>query len=746
MPAALRRVAEGGTDSTTTGSRLSDFVGRDAQLSEAFFTRGPLCSFSYLYGWGSPPVSIPGSRSQSWLFMPLISLGLVTLEERAGLAAWSTGNRARVGGDQASFWRREASDVIQAYGDWFTEVYGDQRRHGAVWAVLSHPARWSSNRDHLSGPDQDAVTPSKVVGMLASLLARFAEWAPSGAGEAAAHRSYSTPAHRRGQGSLQRTKDSIVAGAHALLGPTDEDDESLRRRIADTIKRHPLPPQWKALTSPSGEVYYWNRQTSTTTWTHPVADVTEELFAAVRDCQSAGMAARLRQERLNYWARCWHEVACQELSRWRSVTSGDGATYFYRMPQDGSPTEADSTTWEDPRQVQDIRLRFQVDVLAHLLSLPAPDIAGGPNNESAAGLGATASLQSQEAQRRQAPPRAPVTASQHGSSLPQASRAPERRSLLRGVTSTAGAGGFAHGAQRGSQTATRRARDGRLFSVDPLPADHSCGFHGLGITREEAARLLLTGRGDHQVTEWVTADLKQLLATLLEAGERERLPPAIGEDNKLWASIVTYFAAQNEVDEGRRKTLQLLRDVACDDTVQDEATRSNVVAKTLEAAGGDVLEALQILLSTLKAEAGKMPSGSAKLRIMHRLMQCKTEAKSLAALVEANLEADKELLRHCRVHFGDYVEWMGRDSSFWLSFLRNVSGESTGGLLDALAKVQRLTVRVWSEVRMQNGASGQAGAALPDLELVHEARHGGKEVDLFFQQNRNHYDRLIPCK
>jgi len=455
---------------------------------------------------------------------------------------------------------------------------------------------------------------------------------------------------------------------------------------------------------------------------------------AVRDCQSVGMT-RLRQDRLNHWARSWHEAACHELSRWRSVAAGDGAAYFYRLPEDGSATEVESTTWEDPRQVQDTRLRFQVDVLAYLLSLPAPDIAGGPSADSA---GAVANIQSgQEARTRQGPLRTPTASSQHSSSLSLASRMTERR-VPRATSSTSG-----YSCQRGAQMATRRTRDGRLFSVEPLPTDNSCGFHGLGISREEAARLLLKSRGDQQVMEWVTADLKQLMASLLETGDRERLPQAIGGDAKLWASIVRFFEAQNNVDEGRRKTLVLLRDVASDSAVQEEAARSGRVASALAVSGGqDVLEALQRLLSALKAEVGSMSSGPAKLQLMHRLMECKTEAKSLAALVSANEEADKELLRLCQVHFGDYVEWMGNDSSFWLSFLRNVSGESTGGLLDALAKVLRLTVRVWSEVRMQNGTS----SAPPDLELVHEACHGGKEVDLFFQQNRNHYDRLVPCK
>ena len=58
-----------------------------------WFSHGPLSNMGPLYGWGSPPVTPPGSGSQSWLFCPLISLGLVAAERIRGAAIFSKGNR-----------------------------------------------------------------------------------------------------------------------------------------------------------------------------------------------------------------------------------------------------------------------------------------------------------------------------------------------------------------------------------------------------------------------------------------------------------------------------------------------------------------------------------------------------------------------------------------------------------------------------------------------------------------------------
>merc|ERR1712151_694648 len=157
------------------------------------------------------------------------------------------------------------------------------------------------------------------------------------------------------------------------------------------------------------------------------------------------------------------------------------------------------------------------------------------------------------------------------------------------------------------------------------------------------------------------------------------------------------------------------------DLLGDNGGGPEAATAAIEAAGGDTLEALQCLLQELKAEANRAPSGSTKLRLMNQIMNCNSEVKALNDAVKANDSADAELRRLCCGRFDAYVEWIGSDMSFWLSFVRSLGDERTGGLLDAIAKVKNLPVRVWSEAINEGDP--------PPLELVHTAPYGGHEVD-----------------
>eukprot|EP00971_Amphidinium_carterae_P259204 5143700-Amphidinium_carterae.1 len=69
----------------------------------------------------------------------------------------------------------------------------------------------------------------------------------------------------------------------------------------------------------------------------------------------------------------------------------------------------------------------------------------------------------------------------------------------------------------------KRSTDGRVFTVEKMPADHSCGFHGLGVTREEASRLLRKNRLDHEVVDFVASDLAAAVQGLANSGGSEWL-------------------------------------------------------------------------------------------------------------------------------------------------------------------------------------------------------------------------------
>ena len=80
-----------------------------------WFLHGPLSCFDSLYGWGSSRPSPPGSGTQSWLFCPLISLGLAVAESNRGIPPYSTGSCEQVPPEQSLFCSTNAPHIIQAY-------------------------------------------------------------------------------------------------------------------------------------------------------------------------------------------------------------------------------------------------------------------------------------------------------------------------------------------------------------------------------------------------------------------------------------------------------------------------------------------------------------------------------------------------------------------------------------------------------------------------------------------------------
>lgn len=286
----------------------------------------------------------------------------------------------------------------------------------------------------------------------------------------------------------------------------------------------------------------------------------------------------------------------------------------------------------------------------------------------------------------------------------------------------------------------KRVEGGRFFQVEHLPADHSCGFHGLGISRGDAARALQRHRGDPEVEEFVAADL----AAYLQSGERSVFPPEIRDDSSLWGALGAYYSAQETLDARQREARELLaEDPATTDTPQDLRKSLLKVAKVRGEKGSkDVVDALRRLFTELKRQAAEMPSGALKLSFITRLGRCQAQSKLLRAALADSAAAEQTLRQRCRAQFEHYVAWVGSDSLFWLSFIRGVGGEGAGGLLDALAKVMGLTVRIWAECSHSRDNHDEE----PDLSLVHKASFGPREVDLWYQGDRGHFDRLVPLE
>ena len=80
-----------------------------------WFSRGPFSHMGRLYGWGDSPITPPGGGPQSWLFCPLISLALESIEIARGVSRWSIGSRHPVPNPQREFWNPTALEIIQMF-------------------------------------------------------------------------------------------------------------------------------------------------------------------------------------------------------------------------------------------------------------------------------------------------------------------------------------------------------------------------------------------------------------------------------------------------------------------------------------------------------------------------------------------------------------------------------------------------------------------------------------------------------
>ena len=88
-------------------------VGKDVPVIDN--SGEPLCV-------GDSPILPPGASSQSWLFCPLISLGLVHAERARSVALYSTGSRTLLLALQHDFWMSCASDIVHMDGDYFQSL------------------------------------------------------------------------------------------------------------------------------------------------------------------------------------------------------------------------------------------------------------------------------------------------------------------------------------------------------------------------------------------------------------------------------------------------------------------------------------------------------------------------------------------------------------------------------------------------------------------------------------------------
>ena len=133
-------------------------------VCQAGFPEAP----SHLWGVftdGDSPISPPGGGPQSWLFCPLISLALESIEIARGVSRWSTGSRHPVPDPQREFWCSTALEIIQMFSAHVQSLTHDSE----VAQGLQH--NWDGG-EHLSARLQELCSPPHIISALCAWLVR----------------------------------------------------------------------------------------------------------------------------------------------------------------------------------------------------------------------------------------------------------------------------------------------------------------------------------------------------------------------------------------------------------------------------------------------------------------------------------------------------------------------------------------------------------------------------------------------
>ena len=115
-----------------------------------------------LHGWGDSPITPVGGGLQSWLFCPLISLALESIEIARGVSRWSTGSRHPV--PQREFWCSTALEIIHMFS-----VHVQTLTHDSEVAQgLQH--NWDGG--HLSARFQELCSLPHIVSALCAWIVK----------------------------------------------------------------------------------------------------------------------------------------------------------------------------------------------------------------------------------------------------------------------------------------------------------------------------------------------------------------------------------------------------------------------------------------------------------------------------------------------------------------------------------------------------------------------------------------------
>lgn len=159
---------------------------------------------------------------------------------------------------------------------------------------------------------------------------------------------------------LEPTKPELVAYARYLgIDPVADGDLMW---IAEEALHAPLPADWTEHHDSGDRVFYYNANTHTSSWTHPLEHVHRETYkkvtkfraGAYSHAEKAAQIEKMRQE-----CEQAEREAHRELHNWTEHTDDQGQKFFYCR-------ETQHSAWTDPRPAQCHVLYLQMKALRTL--------------------------------------------------------------------------------------------------------------------------------------------------------------------------------------------------------------------------------------------------------------------------------------------------------------------------------------------------------------------------------------------
>ena len=127
-----------------------------------WFSCGPLCGMSPLYGWDARTLSGPGEGTQYWLLCPLISLGMLQVGTTLNIPACTTGRRAPAPECQRQYWSRNAGELVDAYAAHSASLTCDD----LLVAALTWSKSWGPSGDHLDARLEEQRTLAHILSLM----------------------------------------------------------------------------------------------------------------------------------------------------------------------------------------------------------------------------------------------------------------------------------------------------------------------------------------------------------------------------------------------------------------------------------------------------------------------------------------------------------------------------------------------------------------------------------------------------